>query len=58
MRKGCRRKDKKKGDQRGEGNVFTPGGMKTLFPIFENSWFAKQELAGVDVVVALLVVLL
>ena len=36
---------------------FTPGGMKTLFPIFENCWFAKQELAGVDVVVALLLVL-
>ena len=27
-------------------DVFTPGGMKTLFPIFENSCFLfKQELA-------------
>ena len=25
--------------------VCTPGGMKTLIPIFENSWFPKQELA-------------
>ena len=29
--------------------VFTPGGMKTLFPIFENSWFEKQELAVANI---------
>ena len=28
---------------------FTPGGMKTLYPIFENSWFEKQELAVANI---------